>query len=77
MIECGQIWTNDKYNYENVQITYINYRINCVSFILMPSDLIHSINHNMEYVSNLSGFQIRYKYNAKLTNEEIIKNIIE
>ena len=67
MIECGQIWTTKSNLKENVRITKIEYKINCIKFIWQE----------IECVSSISGFQMRYFYNAKLTNEEIIKNIIE
>ncbi len=66
MIGVGQIWTHKLYN-DNAKIIEINYRTYCIKF-----DLGTAI-----CVSNISSFQMRYFYNAKLTNEEIIRNIIE
>ena len=62
----GQWWSHKKY-IEHVKITKIDYKTNCVSFYWA----------DVECVSGISGFIIRYYYNAKMTNDEIIKNIIK
>lgn len=67
MIEIGQWWTNKKVSFESIKITKINYKINCLSFNW----------GGVECVSNISGFCMRYYYNAKMTNDEIVREIIK